>query len=112
MLTELFVLFCVSSLYASSSGLSDLSDALILERNGATVILSGLPECSEVNPPGFWVFDSPDYPNLANPQFYGKCLCLMHGPNPSYYPPPPWRSDAVGVVEWKELDIALPIRQI
>lgn len=93
------VLVCSASVRATTGpGLTGLSDALILEKDGATVVLSGLPETKEVNPPGFWVFDSPVYPNLGNPAFYGKCLCLMHGPNPSYFPPPPWRSDAVGVV--------------
>eukprot|EP01004_Peranema_trichophorum_P007767 NODE_6543_length_872_cov_201.965287_g5948_i0.p1 GENE.NODE_6543_length_872_cov_201.965287_g5948_i0~~NODE_6543_length_872_cov_201.965287_g5948_i0.p1 ORF type:complete len:187 (-),score=35.22 NODE_6543_length_872_cov_201.965287_g5948_i0:240-800(-) len=95
-LSLLVIVLICWELKATKTG--PLSDTLMLEKDGATVVLSGLPESKEVNPPGFWVFDSPIYPNLGNPNFYGKCICLMHGPNPAYFPPPPWRSDAVGVV--------------
>eukprot|EP01004_Peranema_trichophorum_P009804 NODE_8556_length_667_cov_63.376838_g7931_i0.p1 GENE.NODE_8556_length_667_cov_63.376838_g7931_i0~~NODE_8556_length_667_cov_63.376838_g7931_i0.p1 ORF type:complete len:181 (+),score=22.23 NODE_8556_length_667_cov_63.376838_g7931_i0:57-599(+) len=86
------------SLMTVVTALVDLSDTLIFERDGASYVISGLPESKEVNPPGFWILENPPFPNLANPNFLGKCLCFNHGPNPSYFPPPPWRSDVVGVV--------------
>jgi len=80
--------------------LTEIGAVISLTRDGATFDITGLAKVDETNPPGFWVVnpEPANFPNLANPSLLGTCLCLMHPNLSSFYPPPPWRGAAVGVV--------------